>query len=131
MNAKFFGLIVIVMLAGATGWVFGNNKQPPHAEYTRLSDGTTIEYGTVIVDTKWKGDKTDGAATVTFKTPFVNPPMVIASQYGRGGWHFFVHTRSTKDQAFFAVMLDRSFQGKEPRMHPCQIAYMAIGRTAK
>jgi hypothetical protein len=96
-----------------------------------VNDDIAVEYGTVTIDAKWAGDQTRGASTVGFKTEFAEEPVVVANQCGEGGWHFFVHAIPGKSKVTFSVMLDRSFHGKEPREHPCQIAYVAIGKKAK
>lgn len=125
---RALGCVGLVVLGGtvALGRIGADNRS---TSVQGLPQNVAIEYGTVTVDAKWEGDQTRGSAFVTFRTQFAEAPVVLANQYGRGGWHFFVHAQSTKEQAHFSVMLDRSFQGKEPRIHPCEIAYVAIGKT--
>lgn len=124
------GAVSLVATAGlALAW--SGSGEPQIASVRGLPENTAIEYGSVSIDAKWEGDQTRGAGAVTFKTKFADPPIVLVNQFGRGGWHFFVHAQSTKDHAHFSVMLDRSFEGNEPRTHPCEIAFVAIGKAAK
>lgn len=133
MYKKKLATVTAALLVLSTGLVLGAGliKPEPRSDVVGLPEDTVVEYGTVTVDAKWDGDQTRGTATVSLKTEFAEPPIVMANQYGRGGWHFFVHAVAEKDKAVFSVMLDRSFKGKEPKQHPCQIAYIAIGKRAK
>jgi hypothetical protein len=123
-------VLAFTVLGGALATALAQHK--PKAELVEgLPDNAAIEYGTLTIDAKWSGDQTKGSATITFDTEFAEPPMVVANQYGAGGWHFFVHATATKTTANFSVMLDRSYNGKEPRKHPCQVAYVAIGKRTR
>jgi len=130
MNKTKITTVSVAVLAMLTGLGLGASVlQPaPRSDVVGLPNDTAVEYGTVTIDAKWNGDQTRGAATVSLKTQFAEPPIVVANQYGRGGWHFFVHAIPYKDKVDFSVMLDRSFNGKEPKQHPCQIAYVVIGK---
>lgn len=126
-NVVILSFIVLTSLAGlGAGAVL--NPYTPSSSTVGLPQGVSIEYGTVTIDAKWSGDQTRGSSAVTFKTRFSETPIVMANQYGRGGWHFFVHAIPSRNGCEFSVMLDRSFHGREPRQHPCQIAYVAIGK---